>query len=502
MNNAPTPQPELQHTDEQTIAMSMAVPATDVIEVAEVPTLTTLNDNQSVNAATHSAWKAAMNSMMFFASISNILRIGGAFGVAAAMALFLMDGLAVTNDLERFYTMLGLTGVLTTSGLAMLKILNEPHGSRVFISLALLSIPINFTVAGALIYSVVNFDSLVTAYPGYAHWKVESIQSLMVALVAGFVVVLPVAWFAVSVLSRKFRMPLVVGLLASCSLLLIPTRHAFWISGLVFASIIVLTWAYRQFVIQLGRTRTTEERFVFAVMLVPPLIMLGRSFWLYQSSTILFLAFSAGLFWCARQWRQQRIKSQKLERLSSSMATLTTATMGAITAWLCAILLVEYTYTDMGYIALVAGLASVVIDASKNSAHRWATRFVTITMTTMISICVGIQAIEYTGAFTDLLSLAVLISLLFVFSMKRATTEFFLLLAGIAALLISEAEMLWNLALSTGWWGIAGLGISAIIAGSLLERYGPVWKERYTKRGPPEPSIAMDATELSTNHSV
>ena len=73
-----------------------------------------------------------------YASVSDMLRLFGAAAVAVAMGLFLLDGVKVVNDLQRFLTMLGLTGALTAAGLLMSSLLKEQRGSRVFITLALL----------------------------------------------------------------------------------------------------------------------------------------------------------------------------------------------------------------------------------------------------------------------------------------------------------------------------------------------------------------------------
>ena len=167
-----------------------------------------------------------------YASVSDMLRLFGAAAVAVAMGLFLLDGVKVLNDLQRFLTMLGLTGALTAAGLLMSSLLKEQRGSRVFITLALLSVPVNFTVIGALLYSVIPLDTMALNYPGYAHWQVGGLSDLAIGLAAAVVVLGPVVWAGFSVLARSACAWLSMALIASSAILLIPVRAELWSAGI------------------------------------------------------------------------------------------------------------------------------------------------------------------------------------------------------------------------------------------------------------------------------
>jgi len=142
-----------------------------------------------------------------YASLADLLRLSGAIAVAVAMGLFLVDGVKELNDIYRFLSMLAFTAVLTLAGFAMSVLLKEQRGSRVFLGLSLLAIPVNFAVFGAMVYSLLPLDGMLQNYPSVAHWQVAGWNDLAIALVAGIAVLLPVVWvgFVCIVVIKRFR---------------------------------------------------------------------------------------------------------------------------------------------------------------------------------------------------------------------------------------------------------------------------------------------------------
>ena len=91
-------------------------------------------------------------SIRNFATVSEALRILGAAILLASMSLFLLQGWNEGNDIRRYLMLLAQTGLLTAAGFALSHGLKETKGARLFFGLALVSIPANFTILGALLY--------------------------------------------------------------------------------------------------------------------------------------------------------------------------------------------------------------------------------------------------------------------------------------------------------------------------------------------------------------
>ena len=119
-----------------------------------------------------------MQSIRNFATVSEALRILGAAGLLASMSLFLLQGWNDGNDIGRYLMLLTQTGLLAAAGFAMSHGLKETKGARLFFGLALVSVPANFTILGALLYSVFQWDGALTTYPGFATWQIENVASI------------------------------------------------------------------------------------------------------------------------------------------------------------------------------------------------------------------------------------------------------------------------------------------------------------------------------------
>ncbi|RLA30822.1 MAG: hypothetical protein DRR11_12410, partial [Gammaproteobacteria bacterium] len=119
--------------------------------------------------------EGVMQSVRNFASLSEALRMVGAAVLLASMSVFLMQGWNDGNDISRYLLLLAQTGLLTAAGFAMSHGLKETKGARIFFGLSLVSIPANFTILGALLYSVFQWDGGLSTYPGYATWQIEDV---------------------------------------------------------------------------------------------------------------------------------------------------------------------------------------------------------------------------------------------------------------------------------------------------------------------------------------
>ena len=122
-------------------------------------TLTTIDNEEIIVDDPGDKQRFWWQRILKIASFSELLRIFGACAVLASMSLFLMNGWSEGNDIQRYLKLLAQTGLLTLGGLALSVGLKEYKGARLFYGLSLVSVAANFTILGALIYSMVQWGS-------------------------------------------------------------------------------------------------------------------------------------------------------------------------------------------------------------------------------------------------------------------------------------------------------------------------------------------------------
>ena len=410
-----------------------------------------------------------------YASVSDMLRLFGAAAVAVAMGLFLLDGVKVVNDLQRFLTMLGLTGALTAAGLLMSSLLKEQRGSRVFITLALLSVPVNFTVIGALLYSVIPLDTMALNYPGYAHWQVGGLSDLAIGLAAAVVVLGPVVWAGFSVLARSASAWLSMALIASSAILLIPVRAELWSAGIAVCSTVVLWLICKRYSAGSLALKTTEGKLAIALLFVAPVIVAARSLFLYDVNGALLLVISVGFY---VNCRQILTGLKKPGALSSVLTLLTSAAIGGVVLsamellanflpeqWMLfsvsiGLLLLSHDLLRVSPNPVLSGTIGLIFSATAT--------FVLVAMTVfwagmILWVALAMIAIVVVGSTLkiNLVTLTGAIGLLALISLN-------------AVELLLHANTVWTSLLMTGWWGVAAGGALAILAGSLIDRAGTI----------------------------
>ena len=165
-----------------------------------------------------------MQSVRNVATLSEALRILGAGVILVSMSVFLLQGWNEGNDIRRYLLLLTQTGLLGAAGFAMSHLVKETKGARLFFGLALVSIPANFTILGALLYSVFQWDGGLTTYPGYADWRIEDVASIGVTMTAAMLVLVPVTLFCFAIMARHSAKRLSLHFLLLNALLLLPVR--------------------------------------------------------------------------------------------------------------------------------------------------------------------------------------------------------------------------------------------------------------------------------------
>jgi len=213
---------------------------------------------------------------------ATLLRSLGAMTMVGSLSVFLLHGFEAQGDRNRVLMLLGQSALLASAGLFVGSALREPKGARVFLSVCLISVPANFAVLGAMIYSIVPLDGeqLLDAYPGFARWEAASLAELGTAIAAGITVLAPISFFAIAVMARSQFKLRSCALIATSATLLLPLRDPALmtiIAGLIVLTVFSLLSHLRRKRETIGRPATFEERFVHSLLLLPPMIMVARA---------------------------------------------------------------------------------------------------------------------------------------------------------------------------------------------------------------------------------
>ncbi|MDC0434260.1 hypothetical protein OAM69_01300 [bacterium] len=411
--------------------------------------------------------------------IASLLRFGGAALMVASLSVFLLQGVEVASDLQRYLLLLGQTLLLTAAGFAVGYLLKEPRGARMFFSLGLISIPANFAVLGAMIYSIAPLDDVIADYPTYASWHSSGFDELLIAASAGLLVLLPMSLFCFAIMARQSKWWLSAGYLLSCATLLIPVRdnlNVTLISSICAVSCVVLLSKCK---VTMKRQSTTEERFAKAILFIPPVLMLVRSAMLYSIDIYFMLVLVTAVYYLLRRLVSQRTDNKRLSTFiqysawtTAMMLAFTLASLVSDTAFSGDNSLFAY---KAAFVSLALSSLALNFDLSRiikqqktnNIMHTcWATLyFLTLILDTLV--------VKDMGFSIELVLSGILIGGGIALQHRMS------LISGVIALtlvLFVNGSHLFSAVLDTGWIGLAIAGASTIVAGSLLERFWPVVK--------------------------
>ena len=456
--------------NDELIVDELAIDTTD--DTTNHTTIDASNDTTTYLART-------LNAIREGASIAGLLRISGAALMVLSLSAFLMQGVEAASDLHRYLLLLGQTLLLSAAGFAVGFWLKEPRGARMFFSLALISIPANFAVLGAMIYSIAPLDDLMTQYPAYASWQSASLNELLVAAAAALAVLVPMSLFCFAVMARQSKWWLSACYLTASATLLIPVRETFSITLIssVCAVALVILLAIRK--TRQQRKATGEEKFATALLFIPPLLVLARSAMLYGIDSYLALAMVTGIYYLVRRLVIARTDSKALTTFIQIMAAGTALTLAILTTEL---LQRKLNFVDASNPYFLFAIVWLMINLDL-VRYFSGTRMKSIThglwaVVCCIPVLLDLLVIQNFAGFAEALAYALLIM-----SAGVITRHKFIIVLGIlvlAAVLINSGSHVFTLALDAGWLGMAIAGAGTIVAGSVLERFWPVIRLRVT----------------------
>ena len=414
----------------------------------------------------------AVNSKL----VPTVLRLFGAGVLISSLSIFLFNGWSVGDGLHRFLTLIAFSSLLTGAGLVSAKVIGENIGARLFLGITLLSVIVNFSVAGSLIYSKLRFAYIPDSMPGFAVWNMTSDISVIALALAALATLTPIAIFAFRVLARKSSTTLLSLFVASNALLLLPVRDANLAAlggaiGLFFIGRKLSTLS------KLDPSLTTlEGRFAKAVTVLPLLILIGRSLIFYDLTSFALGMLAAMVFMVLRELNfYLRAKTFLVKGLDFS--SIVVAALGAVL------------FSDSIYHIFSGGqalqlpvfstlFAVALVELSLRSAISGSL----IRKIAAFSLVLGLSLnlLVYPSHLLALANIAVGVGILIY---GISTEQKLLFLSGLATsavgvlyemMLISEWFHLGN------WLSLAVFGSLVILLASLIERHGASVSKRLT----------------------
>jgi hypothetical protein len=418
--------------------------------------------------------ESVMRTVRNFATLSEALRMLGAVVILASMSVFLLQGWSEGNDIRRYLLLLAQTGLLAAAGFAMSHIVKETRGARVFFGLALVSIPANFTILGALLYSVFQWDGGLTAYPGYAHWRIEDVASIGFTMSAAMLVLVPVTLFCFAIMARRSTKPLSMHFLLLNALLLLPVR-----SSIAAGTIALIGIAWALFV--MGRLthddlamKTGEGKFALATLLIPPGIILFRSMYFYQVDSLMVAMVAMALFLTARAASQYPDRNAKL---ATALEAVSWPLAMVFSLALCSAL-EPGIRADLMAPAFSLIYAVVALDVMRRTHSRTLAKMIATSVSLAVAVSFTFSVALVPSAVSALFSVAAGVSLVL---WGTAGRKPFTIIAGLVTLgagVLFGFDAILQLVISSSWIDLAIFGAGAIALGSVLDRHGAAVKLR------------------------
>ncbi len=420
---------------------------------------------------------SVMQSVRNFATLSEALRILGAGVILASMSVFLLQGWNDGNDIRRYLLLLTQTGLLGAAGFAMSYLVRETKGARLFFGLALVSIPANFTILGALLYSVFQWDGGLTTYPGYAEWRIEDVASIGITMSAALLVLVPVTLFCFAIMARRSAKPLSLHFLLLNALLLLPIRGSVAAGTIALAGVMYALFVTGRLTRENLALKTGEGKFALATLFIPLGIILFRSMYFYQVDSLMIAMVTMALFLAARQ------ASQFPDRSARLAMTL------ELVSWPLA-MVIAIALTDAFELAIAPGLlaplfavtyAAFAMDLIRRTDSRTFAKAIgiSISLAVALSFTMGVALIP--SALSALLSISAGTLLLVWGAGGRQLGTIIAGLITLGAGALFGFNDLVQLIITSSWIDLALFGAGAIVLGSILDRHGVAIKLRVTR---------------------
>ena len=436
-------------------------------------------DNREEIAPSTSRFSAdsVMQSLRNFATLSEALRILGAAVILASMSVFLLQGWSEGNDIRRYLLLLTQTGLLAAAGFAMSHLVKETKGARLFFGLALVSIPANFTILGALLYSVFQWDGGLTTYPGYADWRIEDVASIGVTMSAAMLVLVPVTMFCFAIMARRSTKSLSLHFLLLNALLLLPIRSSVAAGTIALAGVVYALFVIGKLTRQNIALKTGEGKFALATLFIPPGIILFRSMYFYQVDSLMIAMVAMVLFLVARQASQFPDRNARL----GLALEVVSWPMAMVVALALTDALGPNLASGLDAPVFAAAYAVLALDVVRRTGSRTLAKAIGTSIGIAVAISFTLSVMLSPSAMSALFSVAAGVLLLLWGAAGKKLMTIIAGLITVGAGVLFGLDAIVQLIITSSWIDLAIFGASAIALGSVLDRHGVAVKLRLAR---------------------
>lgn len=420
------------------------------------------------------AIERALRSIRDLASLSEILRLAGAASLIVSMAVYLLQGWHEGNDIDRYLKLLTQTGLLAGAGLAVAQLLNEARGARVLFGLALVSVPVNMTVLAALIYSQVQWDGALGQYPAFATWQVVDPVTFGVVAPVAVAALVAVTCFSFAVLARAQWRQLAWPFLAMNATLLLPVRDSVITGTLALVTAAWAIWHLRHLHRSNTVLHTTEGRFAMLSFAIAPTILLLRSGYFYELDSLMSAALALAAFMALRQTRRVPERNPR----AAVLLELAMAAVAFMAAWAVGDLVEPALPDALPVVVFAAVFAGLCVDVYRGTQSGRLAATLSFTANLMLGLSVLLALlIDTTVPVTLVAVVAGAAMTAWGVFQSRPSASALGALTLVASLLLGS-EPLVRLFMQGGWLTLAITGGTAIVAASLVDRFGPAIMNR------------------------
>lgn len=417
-----------------------------------------------------------LEAMSQVATLSEALRILGASIMVGSMSLFLMQGWVEGNDVSRYFTLLAQTVLLAVGGFGLSYLLKENKGARLFFGLSLVSVTANFTILGALIYSVFQLDNGLGQYPAFATWQLGSLSQTLLVLAIALAILVPVTWLGFKILARRSASWLTPTYLLANTLLLIPVRESMWAMAVCFVAIAASSVALSRNANGDPTLTLLEGRFAKLVLFVPALIVFCRSSYLYDLDSFSFTIISTGIYLALRavylKMPRDGWVASILDCLSLPLVLIAAGSfVEAVDRYLPST--VEIPVFAIACLPMLIDL----VERSHGTSRSWV-----MGLLGSFLICGSVMLNELFHAGFGITLLALCLSGLVVFygfRAQHATAKWLGIVTFVGVLALDLADIV--VVFEFGWLPLAITGTAIIVAASILDRHGAAIKIRWSE---------------------
>lgn len=209
--------------------------------------------------------------------VTTLLRWTGTILIVLSAVNFMLQGTDEIPPAYRYWIAMGFTLLLCSGGMMCAYLFKETKGARIFFGLVTAFLSVQVTQVAGMIYAYWHGTSALQPQYDWLQFIDVSPTIIMldVALTAGLLLLVSYASF--SILARNHLKTLIIASLIGNALLLLPIRDANWVP-LLIAGLFIYIRHIEQILHQDSSMRLLEGMAARAIIFLPLLIIMGRSF--------------------------------------------------------------------------------------------------------------------------------------------------------------------------------------------------------------------------------